>query len=82
VRGLAQTYETNKVTSRFEFDSTRRAGYPSTRKRRGGRRVPSGPRTLEPVLARPIRVEGDAEEDDVQKVLAPRRLLDRNFTVQ
>lgn len=40
------------------------------------------PRALEPVLVRPVRVEEDAEEEDVQQTPAPRRLLDSDVAIE
>ena len=39
-------------------------------------------RALEPVPVRPVRVEKDGEEGEVEQTLAPRRLLDGDVAVQ
>ena len=44
--------------------------------------VALGPRALEPDLVRPVRVEEDAEEEDVEQARAPRRRRDGDVAVQ
>ena len=39
-------------------------------------------RALEPVPVRPVRIEKEGEEDDVEQALAPRRRGDGDVTVQ